>query len=78
MPPHNARTNFMVSTVHAKVPGPQPTAFKEKQCNYNVALERPGTFIFCRLSARYRRPALVLLTPVLQSALGRGLALGHR
>jgi hypothetical protein len=78
MPPHHARTNFMVSIVHAQVPGPQATALKEKQCNYNVALERPGTFILCRLSARYRRPALVLLTPVLQSALGRGLAIRGR
>jgi hypothetical protein len=68
----------MVSIVHAKAPGPQATALKEKQCNYNVALERPGTFILCRLSARCRRPASVVLTPKLRNALGRGLALGHR
>lgn len=78
MPPHHARTNFTVSIVHAKVPGPQATALKEKQCNYNVALERPETFILCRLCASYRRPASVLLYPRIASVLGRGLALGYR
>jgi hypothetical protein len=78
MPPHHARTNFMVSIVHAKVPGPQATGLKEKQCNYNVALERPGTFILCRLSARCRRPASAVLTPKLRNALGLGQAPGDR
>jgi hypothetical protein len=68
MPPHHARTNFTVSIVHAKVPGPQAMALKEKQCNYNVALERPGTFILCRLSASTGAPPRCFLPPYCERA----------
>jgi len=57
---------------------PQRRLMQSRPLTQTATVERPGTFILCRLSARYRRPASVLLTPVLQSALGRGQALGDR